>query len=157
MERGFARVPAEEATEARRRIANILARAKPPPSNLHFELCQVRKSLQKRKNLLILPADKGRTTVVLDKEDYDRKMFGMLNDEKTYKQLDRDPVPSLEGRMNAFLLQLKKKGSITPDIYNRLRTSGGLTPYLYGLPKVHKPDALLFPSSPLPPINSRSI
>ena len=84
--------------------------------------------MQKRKNLLIVPADKGRTTVVLDKEDYDRKMFGMLNDEKTYKQLDRDPVPFLEGRMNALLLQLKKKGSITPDIYNRLRSSGGLTP-----------------------------
>ena len=47
--------------------------------------------------------------------------------------------------MNTLLLQLKKKGSISQDLYNRLRSSGGCTPLLYDLPKVHKPDVPLHP------------
>ena len=47
--------------------------------------------------------------------------------------------------MNALLLQLKKKGSIAQNLYNLLRSSGGSTPLLYGLPKIHKPNVPLRP------------
>ena len=47
--------------------------------------------------------------------------------------------------MNALLLQLKKKGSIAQNLYNLLHSSGGSTPLLYGLPKIHKPDVPLRP------------
>ena len=50
-----------------------------------------------------------------------------------------------ERKMNALLLQLKKKGSIAQNLYNLLRSSGGSTPLLYGLPKIHKPDVPLRP------------
>ena len=114
--------------------------------NHHLQICHLSfREHWKKYDLLILPADKGRAKVVLDKGDYDRKINGMLSDEKTYKRLDRDPVASVERKLNTLLLQLKKKGSISQDLYNRLRSSGGCTSLLYDLPKVHKSDVPLRP------------
>ena len=102
------------------------------------------KYLRRRDDILILPADKGRATVVLNKAECDETLV-MLSDARTYKKLDRDPALSMEWKLNTLLLRLKKKGSIPVDLYNRLRSSGGLTPLLYGLPKVHKPGVPLRP------------
>ena len=145
VEKGLSKTSKEQATEARKRISNILSRAKPPPSNLLPDLRRAVSLLKKRDDILVLPADKGRATVVMDKCDYDEKMNKMLCDEKTYEPLKQDPALTLEKKLNTLLLQLKKKGSISPELYNRLRSSGGLTPHLYGLPKVHKPDVPLRP------------
>ena len=38
-------------------------------------------------NIVILPADKGRVTVVMDKTDYHNKMDTPVNDKQTYKVL----------------------------------------------------------------------
>ena len=69
----------------------------------------------------------------------------MLSYYQTYCELHQDPAPSMERKLNAVLLQLRKKGAITP-LYNHLRSSGGQTPLVYGLPKVHKPG---FPLRPI--------
>ena len=57
--------------------------------------------------------------------------------------LEKDPTTSLESKMNARLLQLKKCGRLPSDVYSRLRSSAGRVPLLYGLPKVHKPEVPL--------------
>ena len=41
------------------------------------------KDLQKDDSIIILPADKGKATVILDKIDSDRKITTMLSDNKT--------------------------------------------------------------------------
>ena len=87
VEKGLSKLPTEEAASVRRRVISVLSRAKPPPSNLSPEFQGALRSLRKKDDLLILPADKGRATVVLDKGDYDRKINGMLSDEKTYGDL----------------------------------------------------------------------
>jgi len=38
---------------------------------------------------MVLPADKGRATVVLDKAEYEEKVLHMLSDEKTYQKLKK--------------------------------------------------------------------
>ena len=45
------------------------------------------KELRKNNTILILPADKGRATVIMDKDDYNSKMLAMLNDADIYKKL----------------------------------------------------------------------
>ena len=60
-------------------------------------------------DLLILSADKGRPTVLLDRADYDKKLQDVLDDTSTYKRLQKDPTPSLERRMNSMLLKLHKE------------------------------------------------
>ena len=72
-------------------------------------------------------------------------MNHMLSDEQTYSKVDKDPASSMERKLNSLLLSLKKKGSLCPGTYDRLRSTGGLTPYIYGLPKIHKPDVPLRP------------
>ena len=47
--------------------------------------------------------------------------------------------------MNATLLQFKKDRKIPTTKYYTLRCSSGRTPSIYGLPKIHKPDILLWP------------
>ena len=122
-----------------------MARSHLPPLNLPPRLLKAIKSLKRKKHLLILPADKGRASVVMNKETYDRKMTSMLSDTNTYERLKRDPVLSIERKLNSFLLELKKRGSLNQQLYNRLRSSGGLTPCVYGLPKIHKRDVPLRP------------
>ena len=47
--------------------------------------------------------------------------------------------------MNALLLSLSRAGAIPGPLYERLRSSAGKIPLLYGLPKVHKPGTPLRP------------
>ena len=83
--------------------------------------------------------------MLLDRDEYDKKIEGMLDDHLTYEKIKRDPAPALERRMNAKLLALNRKGSIPDRLYGRLRSSNGKTPRLYGLPKIHKPGVPLRP------------
>ena len=69
---------------------------------------------------------------------------GTLSDTSTYKRLKCDSVLSIE-KLNSSLLKPKKHGSLNLQLYNRLRSTGGLTPCVYGLPKIHKQDVPLRP------------
>ena len=141
----LSKIEGNAASVTRKKIAIILARARLPPSTLPPDQLRALRTLKQRDETVIIPAHKGRATVVMDRCDYDDKMNAMLEDEEIYRQLSRDPVKSVERRMNAMLLKMKKEGSISPELYKRLRSSGGLTPQLYGLPKLHKPGVPLRP------------
>ena len=95
------------------------------------------KRLKTDENIVILPADKGRATVVMDKTDYNGKMDSLVNDKQTYEVLKRDPPPSLQRKRNNKLLTLKKTDKID---YNRLRCCVPQPSKLYGLPKLYKPN-----------------
>ena len=69
----------------------------------------------------------------------------LLTGRHIYERINKDPTPGLERKMNAMLLRMKKVGSISDHLYNRLRCSAGRHPLLYGLPKVHKPEVPLRP------------
>ncbi|XP_072017194.1 uncharacterized protein [Amphiura filiformis] len=62
-------------------------------------------------------ADKGRSTVVLDKVDYEEKVHEMLKDERTYEKLKADPTPKYKRKLTAILAN---------------------TPRLYCTTKIHK-------------------
>ena len=79
----------------RSRIASTLQSASLPDNNLTNDERQALKRLKTDKDILILPADKGRVTVVMDRTDYHDKMNGLVNDKQTYEELKRDPTPAL--------------------------------------------------------------
>ena len=142
MENGLHRKPEEVADSARSRIIGIFSQARPPSSNLSASERRAIKMLQDDDDILILPADKGRATVVMDRQDYEQKIHLLLDDSRTYKKLAKDPSQCLKRKMNAMLLELK---SISEQLYSCLRSSAGRTPTLYGLPKIHKADVPLRP------------
>ena len=47
-------------------------------------------------DIVILSADKGRVTVVMDKTDYHDEMDAIVNDKQTNEELKRDPTPALQ-------------------------------------------------------------
>ena len=124
---------------------HISRSSKTPSTNLPSNLRKALKTLKENKDIIILPADEGKATVVMNRSDYEYKMNHMLSDTQTYSKVDKDPASSMERKLNSLLLSLKKKVSLCPDTYDRLRSTGGLTPYIYGLPKIHKPDVPLRP------------
>ena len=65
------------------------------------------RELKHDKDVMIVKADKGGATVVLDRPMYDDKMNVMLGDNCTYKKLEKDPTSALQRKMNGRLLQLK--------------------------------------------------
>ena len=71
------------------------------------------KELAKDDDIVILPADKGRATVVMDRKDYSAKMLTMLGDQNTYQLMAKDPTTSLENRMNSSLLRLRRVGCLS--------------------------------------------
>ena len=52
------------------------------------------KEIQENKDIMILPADKRRVTVILDKAEYEQKMETMLSDRHTYEV----PVQEVQGK-----------------------------------------------------------
>ena len=77
-------------------IAFTIKSASQHGSNLTKDEQHALKRLKNDKDIVILPADKGRVTVVMDKTDYHDKMDAIVNDKQTYKELKRDPTPALQ-------------------------------------------------------------
>jgi hypothetical protein len=147
IEAGIKKAGLEEkvAEKARMNVIGAISRAKMPPRNILPLEYKALRDLARDEEILVLPADKGKATVIMDKTDYDAKMNEMLQDEQTYRPIAKDPTPSLEKRMNSKLLELKKAQRLPDDIYSRLRSSAGRTPLFYGLPKIHKDNVPLRP------------
>ena len=62
---------------------------------------------------MVLPADKGKATVIMDTEEYEKKVREMLSDEKTYSKLNSDPTPKYRKKLVAILDRLKSEKKIT--------------------------------------------
>lgn len=69
------------------------------------------RSLQKDENIVILPADKGSATVVLDRTDYVAKMKNLLND--AYKKVKHDTTSKTETKISTALKECERNGHIT--------------------------------------------
>ena len=112
-------------SQARSRVIGVLNKPPRLTPNLHPLESQVLKELKNNEDILILPADKGRATVILDREKYNTKLLTTLKDVSVYEQLKKDPSADLERKMNSTLLQLNRCDKIQDFLYNHLRSSGG--------------------------------
>lgn len=130
------------------KLTATLASAKTPSSNLIIHERKVVTSLSRDLKITIMPADKGRCTVLLNTEDHPFKVTSLLSDTVTYEALRRDPTSSHSKKITDYLQQLKKDEVIDQILYYHLYPSEA-TPLIYGLPKIHKKGA------PLRPIVSR--
>ena len=96
----------------RSRIASTVQSASIRDNNLTKDEQQALKQLKTDDNIVILLADKGRVTVVMDKTDYFDKMDVLVNDKQTYEELKRDPTPALQRKLNSKIFTLKKSDAI---------------------------------------------
>lgn len=104
------------------------------------------KRLKDNEDTVILPADKGNATVILDRAEYINKVNGLLKHTSTYPQLTRDPTRKVEYELQKLLVEVFH--FVPPEnksLYYKLLCRNGSAPALYGLPKIHKPDVPVRP------------
>ena len=107
-----------DANELRARVSGILKRHdRVKEQNVSKQEWQAIEQLKRDDTIMILPADKGRVTVVMKKSEYQEKCEHLLNDEKTYKKLKGDPTRKYKAELGNVLRDLKDRKIITPDLH----------------------------------------
>lgn len=107
--------------------------------NLTYSERNAISSLQKNKDIIILPADKGDTTVILNISDYIEEAQKQLTNTDAYELLNKNPTQDFNDEIKEYIefkgpeedLSIKTIKSLTPEEPR--------TPVFYLLPKVHKP------------------
>ena len=64
---------------------------------------------------VILPAEKGNATVVMERSDYKVKVRELLKDTSTYRRLPKDPTQAQETKISRMLRELHKKRLRSPS------------------------------------------
>nr|VZI32547.1 unnamed protein product [Spirometra erinaceieuropaei] len=102
------------------------------------------KELRADNDLVIVPADKGSSTVVLERTDYSQKVKSFLEDRQSYVACEYNPIKTLTREINATLLAMENSGAISPIDRRMARAQETALARFYGLPKVHKEDTSLW-------------
>ncbi|XP_049276142.1 uncharacterized protein LOC125760304 [Rhipicephalus sanguineus] len=159
VEDGIRHLESSVRESVRLKAIGILAHGlmKKQPSNLSPEENRALRELREDPTIVILPADKGNATVVLDRRDYDRKDQDHLVS-GTYSKLKKDPTAQVQRDLK-LLGDVFVKHPDTRALHLRLMCRNGSAPGFYGLPKTHKPGVPLrpivdFTSSPLRALSS---
>ena len=92
----------------------------------------------------ILPADKGKATVILNENDYIKKVNDILSSD-AYEIMKKDPWLSVRKQLSSIFQILKDQAMVTQDEYRFLLPTTYSMPYFFGLPKVHKANVPLRP------------
>ncbi|UYV72513.1 hypothetical protein LAZ67_9003493 [Cordylochernes scorpioides] len=117
----------------------------PPPPCQSLGKYRSLRSIQHNSNIVVTRSDKGSQTVILDTVDYTSKMTEILSDHTTFIPVTQSDVSTSVKTFRLKLLRLKKSGNITPDQYSSFISDLNSVPYIYGLPKTHKPGIPLRP------------
>ena len=97
------------------------------------------KSLKKRKNIIIKPADKGSSTVIMNKSDYIFEANRQLSNVNHYRKINRPIHPNISGKINNILSALNENSTINKRQYEYLSVKDNPRSRLFYLtPKIHK-------------------
>ncbi|KAM4031683.1 uncharacterized protein ACNLHF_019104 isoform 1-T2 [Anomaloglossus baeobatrachus] len=96
------------------------------------------RELQNNKSIIIKPADKGGSIVILDKTYYLSEIYRQLRDNSTYLPVPRDPTPQIRERIRDTVDYHLSQGTIDKKLAEYLIKSNPVTPVFYVLPKIHK-------------------
>ncbi|XP_043202156.1 uncharacterized protein LOC122370546 isoform X2 [Amphibalanus amphitrite] len=112
------------------------------------ELKEAAKQLRDNDKIIIRRADKSPIFVILDKEEYLRKLSGILSDTTKFQKIKEDPTKKLKAKVNR---DIKSANAVIDGVHFQTIV-GEFTPgYLYGTVKTHKNG------NPLRPIISQFV
>ena len=86
---------------------------------------------------MIVPADKGNSTVVMNVADYDKKALDVIG-KKLFERVSKDPTRKVEDGINKLTYGLFQAGKIKKPLYDELCAPSNPLPRFYGRAKVHK-------------------
>ncbi|UYV75378.1 hypothetical protein LAZ67_13000036 [Cordylochernes scorpioides] len=103
------------------------------------------KALKNHRDIIISRSDKGSQVVMMKADEYERKMLDILSDPDTFQEIPTERIAALSDNFKSALRTLKRNGNITPEQFQRFTSNLTGVPYIYGLPKTHKPHIPLRP------------
>lgn len=133
-------VPQVQADELKWKVKQIMEKPKLPKSNI-TKLERLATIILQRNDIIILPADKGNVTVVMDKTEYTRKLKDFIRND-SYSKVKKYPTMKTERKLSQILI--KNKDHLLPKTYRQLSCYSKL-PCIYGLLKIHKDGIPLKP------------
>ena len=71
------------------------------------------KELREDHIMVVITADKGMATVVMDKQDSTEKAFTLLTDTNTYNTISNHPTFRLRNRLISTLKDIKQQGGLS--------------------------------------------
>ena len=87
----------------------------PPIHNIPASERRAIKSLQQDQSITIVPADKGKCLIVMNKEDYRKKVDEHLNNKNVYVEAQNDPTNSIRNKVNKHIKDLKERNIISAN------------------------------------------
>ena len=134
----------DAASSIRASTAKLLQQPSSQLSNITRDERLALNELKNDNSISVLPADKGRATVIMDKEEYHRKMATLVGNTTTYEKLAVDPTQQYRATIMTALHPTKSY--LPAPHYHRLAPSSTANPPLmFGQPNVHKPNIPLLP------------
>nr|VZI07348.1 unnamed protein product [Spirometra erinaceieuropaei] len=100
-------------------------------------------SLRTDDSIMIVSADKGGATVVMENSDYVNKANQVFNDSEAYTPHAEDPTKKQAAAVKKKVNELTRLKLITPDDSRCMTLNDSRIAHAYGLPKVHKEGAPL--------------
>ena len=112
-----------------------------PKDNLPQSERKAVKELMNNKNIVLKKADKGTTTVVMDRENKLAEGQSQLNDRKNYQPLANPMVDTTSIKVRQLIKSLEKEGHIEKmtEKWLSLTSNPPRIPVFYTLLKIHKP------------------
>ena len=83
------------------------------PASHALKKHRILKIFPNNKDIVILHPDKGSGTVILNRDDYIKKLSDIINDTSKFKKLSADPTLLRQGQLQCFLRKLKNKQFFT--------------------------------------------
>ena len=102
------------------------------------------KEFQSDTSIVILPADKGRSTVILNCEDYLEKCMDHINN-GPYQLLKKDRATKIKTKTLKQSKILRDSKLIDNKLYYYLKPTDSHAPRFYSQPNIHKPGVPIRP------------
>ena len=101
--------------------------------------------LKRNNDIVIKPADKGGSIVIMNKDNYMKETCSQLHDGRHYKKIDNDPTPTLTNKLKLLINELQP--NLQDDIL-KLIPSHPRPATFYTIPKVHELPNLVVSTCP---------
>ena len=128
-------------TEPLDQLKSTLQDFNPPEqaTTLGIQQMKILRKLYKQPDIIIKPADKGSSIVVMDTQDYILEATNQLSNKKHYKEISEPVFPKIREQLLSILESLQRKKILQSKQVHYLKPPEEPRPRLfYLLPKIHK-------------------
>lgn len=119
-------------------LEDELTKSRPVKYNTTFEERKSLQTLRRNEDIIIKPADKGGSIVIMNKEDYIKEANRQLDNRQHYRKLYTDPTIAWKQEIDEILQAGEDLEILTPKERKNIITKHPRTSSFYMLPKIHK-------------------